>query len=86
MIAAVAFSLRLAGLELRAPGAIAAVASGLAPAHRQGLARDLRRCGVPAVLIALASWAWVPGFLAVTGAVVGLWGAWALCLADEVDA
>ena len=49
-------------------------------------ARDLRLTGVPAVLIAFALWLWLPGAVACAGSALGLWGLWALCLADEVDA
>ena len=86
MIPAIVLSLRLLRLELRHPGTIGVVAFTLAPVARQGFARDLRLGGVPAVLLAVASWAWVPGPLAVAGSVVGLWGMWAMWLADTVDA
>lgn len=86
MIPAIVLSLRLLLLEMRYPGTIGVVAFTLAPVQRQGFARDLRITGVPAVLLAVASWAWVPGPVALTGSVVGLWGLWAMWLADEVDA
>ena len=86
MIPAIVLSLRLLWLELRCPGAIDVVAFTMHPVARQGFARDLRIGGVPAVLLAVASWAWVPGPVAFAGSVVGLWGMWAMWLADTVDA
>jgi len=79
-------SLRLLWAELRYPGAIGAVACTLAPSQRRGFARDLRLAGFPAVLLAVASWWWLPGAVACAGSAVGLWGLWAMYLADRVDA
>ena len=86
MIAAILLSLRLLLAELRYPGALGAVAYALAPVARRGFARDLRLTGVPAVLLAVASWWWLPGAVACAGSAAGLWGLWAMYLADRVDA
>jgi hypothetical protein len=83
--AAIMLSLRLLWAELRYPGAIGAVACTLAPSQRRGFARDLRLAGVPAVLLAVALWLWLPGAVACAVA-LWLWGLWAMHLADRVDA
>ena len=83
---AVVVSLQIAWAETRVPGAIARIVDGLHFDARRGLARDLRLAGVPAVLIAFALWLWMPGAVACAGSAAGLWGLWAMYLADVVDA